>query len=99
METLKLEKREGGVRLEVRVQPRASRTAIVGVHGGALKVALTSPPVEGAANAALLGLLAKKLGLPKRDVSLVAGDRSRQKTLAIRGLDPDTVRARLAAGA
>jgi uncharacterized protein len=86
---------QGLVRFPVRVQPRASRDAIVGVHGGALKVALTVPPVEGRANAALVQLLAKALGIPRRQLRIVAGDRSRNKTLEVMGVDGDTVRARL----
>lgn len=63
----------GRVRFDVRVAPRASREAIVGEHDGALKVALTAPPVDGAANAALVALIAGALGVPKRAVTLVRG--------------------------
>lgn len=97
MQELELEQREGSVRLSVRVQPRASRDAIAGVHEGALKVALTAPPVEGEANAALVQLLAKVLGVAKRDVRLVAGEKSRRKTLEIIGVDVAQVRAKLGA--
>ena len=76
------------VRLAVRVQPRASQSRVVGPHGAALKVQLTAPPVEGAANAALIALLADWLGVPKRDLRLVQGERGRDKVVAIATSDP-----------
>lgn len=69
--------------LHIHVQPRASRNAIVGWHGNALKVALTAPPVDGAANAALIAFIAEFLGLKKSQVTLVRGETSRQKTLRV----------------
>jgi len=87
----------GIVLLEVYVVPRASRAGVVGVHGGILKVALLAPPVEGATNAALVALLAKRLGLDRRDVSIVAGLKSRHKRVALAGARPEDVR-QLAAG-
>lgn len=74
------------VLVEVHVVPRASRTAIVGTHDGRVKVSLAAPPVDGAANAALVAFFAKALGRPKRDVELTRGETSRKKTLAIRGV-------------
>jgi len=79
--------------LRVRVAPRASREAIAGVHDGALKVSLTAPPVEGAANAALVKLLAKRLGVPRRDVAILRGESGRDKTLRVVGTTPDAIRA------
>jgi uncharacterized protein (TIGR00251 family) len=84
---------DGMVRFAVRVTPRASRAAITGVHGGALKVSLTAPPVEGAANAALIELLSSALGVPKRAVRIEHGDHNRQKTLAVEGVTLAAVRA------
>jgi len=75
--------------------PRASRVAIVGVHDGALKVALTAPLVEGAANAALVKFLSKKLHVPKRAIEIVHGDHGRNKTLRIQGITADDLRALL----
>jgi len=75
------------------VKPRASRNALGGVRGGALEVALTAPPVEGAANAALEKLLAKALGVPRRDVEIVRGRSSRDKTIRVTGTGPEAVRA------
>ena len=78
---------EGGVELRVLVQPRASRSRVLGEHGGALKVALAAPPVDGAANEALVELLADLLGVPRRQVSLVSGQSSRRKTVQVTGVD------------
>ena len=77
---------EGAVQLAVRVIPRASRNAIVGVRRGALCVRLQAPPVEGAANRALIRFLGKRLGVPPRAVSLVRGDTGRDKLLRIEGV-------------
>jgi uncharacterized protein (TIGR00251 family) len=83
---LELREAGGAVRFAVRVTPRASRAAITGVHAGALKVSLTAPPVEGAANAALIELLADALDVPKRAVRIEHGDHNRQKTISIEGI-------------
>ncbi len=66
--------------------PRASRNEIVGFHDGYLKVRLNAPPLKGEANIALQQFLAKKLGVSKRDVEIVTGKRSREKTIRIHGL-------------
>jgi uncharacterized protein (TIGR00251 family) len=76
---------------EVRVAPRASRNRIIGVQEGALKVALTAPPVDGAANEALRKLLAKALGVPKSAIEIVRGERGRTKLLRVRGVDPSNL--------
>ncbi len=83
----------GAVTFAVRVQPRAKRDRIVGVHDGALKIALTAPPVEGAANEALVKLVAGALGVSRRDVTILHGDSSRQKSLRVAGTTADAVRA------
>jgi uncharacterized protein (TIGR00251 family) len=77
----------GGVVLEVLVQPRASRTRIVGEHGGRLKIQLAAPPVEGEANAALVAFLAERLEVRKAAVSLMRGEAGRRKTVRIEGVD------------
>ena len=82
-----------GPTFRVRVAPRASRDRIGGAHAGALKVALTAPPVEGAANAALIALLAKALRVPKGAIEVVHGQTSRDKTVLARGVSADAVRA------
>lgn len=83
---------EGGAILEILVQPRASRNEIIGIQDGALKVRLTSPPVDGAANLTCREFLAKKLGVVKGRVVLVAGDKSRHKRLFISGMTVDEIR-------
>ncbi|MBX6332275.1 MAG: DUF167 domain-containing protein [Gemmatimonadaceae bacterium] len=76
----------------MRVQPRAARTAIEGVHAGTLKVRLTAPPVDGAANEALVELLADRLGVPKRAVVIVGGASARTKVVEVDGVDVARVR-------
>ncbi|MBM3289013.1 MAG: DUF167 domain-containing protein [Candidatus Hydrogenedentes bacterium] len=86
---------ETSCRIDVRVQPKASRNACTVDATGRIRVALTAPPVDGAANAALVDFVAEKLGLPKRAVHLGAGEKSRDKTIAVHGIDRDTALARL----
>lgn len=71
--------------VEVRVVPNAPRSEVVGWHAGALKVKLHAPPVDGKANQALGDFLAGELGLPRRAVTLLRGDTSRQKVLRLAG--------------
>ena len=75
------------VLVQLRVQPRARRTEVVGLLGDRLKIALCSPPVDGKANEELCRFLAGIIGVPKSCVSLVAGASARQKTVAVRGCD------------
>lgn len=87
-----------GVRLHLRVQPRASRSQVVGwLADGALKVAVASPPVDGEANKACVALLADTFQLPKRDIVLVSGDKGRNKVVLVRGLLLATALAHLPA--
>ena len=86
----------GGVRFTVRVQPRASRSEVCGVHGDALKVRLAAPPVDGAANDALVALLADELDVARRSIRIVSGAASRSKTVEVAGIESDLVE-RLAA--
>jgi len=78
-------------RLEVYVQPRASKTEVTGVHDGRIKIRLAAPPVDGAANAELVSFVASRLGVAKSKVRVVAGDASRRKVLEIEGVDEETV--------
>jgi uncharacterized protein len=80
-----------GVLLAVRVVARAARAGLAGIREDALLVRLNAAPVEGAANAELIEVLADVLGVPRRAVSIEAGERSRRKTLLIRGLSADEV--------
>jgi uncharacterized protein YggU (UPF0235/DUF167 family) len=82
------------VRLTVRVIPRSSRNAIAWEQG-VLKARLTAPPVDGAANDALVALLAQRLGLPKRSISIAHGATSKQKIVEITGMTEAEVAARL----
>lgn len=75
------------VRLRVRVQPKASRTGIDGVYQGMIRVRVQAPPVDGAANDALVDLLAATLGVPRRHVRIVAGLAARNKTVEVDGPD------------
>lgn len=81
-----IEDKNGCCYIHIHVQARASRNEITGTHGDSLKVRLTSPPVEGAANSLLVEFVAKKLGIPKSRIELVYGEKSRHKTLKIEGL-------------
>jgi uncharacterized protein (TIGR00251 family) len=81
--------------LSVHVQPRASRNAIAGWAGEALKIRLTAPPVEGAANAACLAFLADLLDLPQSQLEILRGARSRHKIIRITGLTQEELHARL----
>ena len=74
---------EQGLTFQVYVQPRSSKNQIVGVHGDALKVRLTAPPVDGAANAMCVQYLAKCLGMPKSAVEIVSGQTSRTKRILV----------------
>lgn len=95
MALLACQARDNGLAFPVRVTPRASRDEVAGAAEGALKVRLTAPPVEGAANQALIKLLAKALDLPKSRLRLLAGDKSRQKTVWVEGLQPAELERRL----
>ena len=84
-------------RLRLHVVPGARRTGVVGRHGDAWKVRVTAPPDRGAANDAVVRLLADTLGLPRRSVTIVSGHGAREKTVELAGADRDRVEAALAA--
>ncbi len=84
-----------GARIEIRVQPRASRNAISGMRAGILRIRVTAPPVDGQANAAAIALLAQALDLPKSTIRLVRGASSREKILAIESMSQEEVNQRL----
>lgn len=96
MDALSLRDDGDGTTLPIRATPHAARTALEGVVEGALRVRLAAPPVEGAANRALLALMAEVLDVPRRDLNLAAGERGRRKTLRVRSLSAAEVRQRLA---
>lgn len=84
-----------GVRLAVRVQPRASRNRVTGLQGEAVKVHVTAPPVGGAANAAVVELLAEWLGVPRRSLSVVQGQSGRTKVVEVETDEPERLRRRV----
>jgi uncharacterized protein (TIGR00251 family) len=84
-----------GVLVTVRVAPRAARSGIAGTRDDALLVRLNAPPVDGAANAALIDVIAEAMGVPRRAVSISAGERSRRKIVRVRGVSVAEARARL----
>ena len=90
-----IEEVDGGVVVHVHVQPRAGRTEITGVHGDALKVRVTAPPVDGRATEAARIVVADALGVAPASVTVVSGERSRVKRLRVAGLGPDEARRRL----
>lgn len=90
-----LAKEVGAVVLTLHIQPGARKTEIVGVHGGALKVRLAAPPVDGKANLALIDFLAEQLGIRKSAITLISGETSRAKRLRVSELDATAVRAQL----
>jgi uncharacterized protein (TIGR00251 family) len=81
--------------LDVRVVPRAGRSGIAGRRGDSLLVRLNAPPVDGAANAELIDVLADALDVPKRAISIVAGERARQKRVRIEGVTNELVASKL----
>jgi len=82
------------MRISVRVIPRSNRNSIEWSSGG-LRVRLTAPPVDGAANDALVSLLAERLGIAKRDISVVHGATSRQKIVELSGMTPEQVKQKV----
>jgi uncharacterized protein (TIGR00251 family) len=90
-----LKARPGGVHLAVKLQPRAPKNEIGGPLGEELKIKVTAPPVDAAANQALVDLLAEKLGCARGAVQIIRGHTSRHKTIWIGGLTPDEVLRKL----
>jgi uncharacterized protein (TIGR00251 family) len=82
-------------RLQLRVSPGAARSAVVGRHGSAWKVRVAAPPEDGRANAAVVRLLADTLDVSERDVAIVSGHASRDKTVTLQGIDQDEIDRRL----
>jgi hypothetical protein len=84
-----------GALLSVKLQPRASKTEIGAPLGGELKIKVTAPPVDSAANQALIELLAERLGCARGRVELVRGQTSRHKTIKLHGFTPEEVLKKL----
>jgi uncharacterized protein (TIGR00251 family) len=94
-----VDSRGTAVRFRVRLQPRASRNEIAGVLDGVLRVRLHAPPVDGAANEALVAFLADRLAIPRRGVRIVTGATSRTKMIEVEGVSPAAVERLAAEGA
>ncbi len=84
------------ITFDVLVQPRASRAKLGPRHDGRIKVAVTAPPVDGEANAAVIELIAKALGVARRDVEVISGATSRRKTIRVTGATAEQLEAALA---
>ena len=82
--------------LDIKVIPRAGRTALAGTRDGAYLIRLAAAPVEGAANAELIAFLAHRLDLPKRQIAIVSGEKGRSKRVKVKGLAAAVIRDRLA---
>ncbi|MBZ0272270.1 DUF167 family protein [bacterium] len=81
--------------IDVRLTPRASRNAIAGIHDDRLKISVTSPPVDGKANAHLVKFLARRLGVAASSITIEAGANDRRKTLRVAGVTMETAQKRL----
>ena len=86
---------DGSLLLRLHVQPRAAANGLAGVHGDMLKIRLTTPPVDGKANKAVVAYLAKLFHLPKSAFVIKSGQQSRNKTVVIKGADEQQVRSEL----
>ena len=93
--TLQIDEEKQGCTFLVRVQPRSSRNQVTGIHGDALKIRLTAPPVEGKANQALQKFLAKQLDTSPANIEILTGHASRQKRVRVAGVPADAIRALL----
>ena len=84
-----------GTRHMLRIQPRASRNAVVGRHGESIRIRLAAPPVDGAANEALVSYRADRLGVTSAAIALTRGHAARDKVVEVKGLNPEEVARRL----
>jgi uncharacterized protein (TIGR00251 family) len=89
-----IQESNGGVTFAVKVHPRAKKNAIAGELGPALKLSLTTPPVEGRANEACIAFFANLLKVPRSSVTIASGKTSRQKMIRVSGLSAEEVRKR-----
>jgi uncharacterized protein (TIGR00251 family) len=82
-------------RIEIYVQPRASKSEVAGTHDGRIKVRLAAPPVDGAANAELVSFVASRLGIAKSRIRIAAGESSRRKVIEVDGIDAQALKDQL----
>jgi uncharacterized protein (TIGR00251 family) len=94
---LKVTPKDGFVRFEVHVKPRAKKSGIRGVRDGVLELSLAAPPVDGAANEELVRVLAKELGVPKSAIVIARGEGSRTKLVDVHGVSAESVCRRMPA--
>ena len=92
MAMLNITEKDGRITFEVRVVPRAARTELAGEMGDAVKVRVSSPPVDGTANAELIKFLAKMLGVAKGDIEIVSGQASKTKRVQVTGVTGEQLR-------
>lgn len=92
---LDIKEEKGGITIKVRVQPRAAKNQVAGVMDGAVKVRLTAPPVDGAANKACCEFLAGLFGVPKSNVEIIHGLTGRNKTVRVAGVCAGLARDKL----
>jgi uncharacterized protein (TIGR00251 family) len=92
---LEIHERDGGVSFGVHAKPKSSRSKLLGIKEGRLEVALKAPPVDGAANAELLKLLAKQLGVRRAALSISAGQSGRRKVVLLQGVTVGELKTRL----
>ncbi len=90
-DSLDIRETANGVRLLVHVQPRAARTEVAGLHGNALKIRVAAPPVDGAANEAVIEALADALEIPRKEIRIVGGTSSRRKVIEVNGVSASQV--------
>ena len=84
--------KDGTISIRLHVQPKASKSRIVGLHDGGLKIAVAAPPVEGKANKAVVRFLADIFGVPVRDVTVKSGAQSRKKLIVVKALAATEIR-------
>jgi len=92
---LEIHQTEKGISFQVHAVPRASRTEVSGLHGVSLKLRIAAPPVEGKANEEIIRFLADRLSVRKADVSILAGQASKRKTILVRGINETDLRTAL----
>lgn len=91
MSALRVTELSGGVRFSVHVQPKSKKPGVGGVHGDALKVRVSASPVDGAANEAVIEMLARSFGVSNSSVTIVGGFGSRTKLVEVRGVTKETI--------
>ena len=95
MSTVQVFEKADSVCFRVHVQPRASKDETAGLHGDAIKVRLTSPALENRANRHLVDFFSRLLEIPKKNLAIISGQKSRQKTIAVKGIRAKVLQDRL----